>query len=251
MAHGDHLAKTLQGVGLTEKQAVVYLALLSFDSSTAYQIAQHCVVKKPTVYIVLEELRQKGLALKVPHAKKALYAARDIKEYLDEHEQKIRAAESIVPMLHALGGPNTPNVYFFNGIRGLEEAIDFKFDSMRGKTYFNFYGNLEEGDPNVVELYGKWDRKAVESEISFNIIMPRRGSDKWFTGLTQLAKEATEQIHIRFLEKYEHPGNISIEIAEDFVRIDDAKNISATIIDDKKTAWAMREIFTIVWEKGV
>ncbi|MFA7309407.1 MAG: helix-turn-helix domain-containing protein [Candidatus Paceibacterota bacterium] len=261
MPRGNHLAKTLQEIGLTDKQAQVYLALLALESTTAYEIAQHCDVKKPTVYVVLEELRRKGLVLKVPHAKKALFAARDISEYLAEQKRKLHAVESIVPMLHALGGPNTPNVYFFNGLRGLEEAIDFKFDSMRGKTYYNFYGDLADGEQSVIDLYAKWDRKAVEAGISFNIVMPRKGTEKWFmgvtksgqeaTGLAKLAQEAKENVRIRFLEEYSHPGNISIEIAEDFVRIDDAKNLSATVIDDKKTAMAMRQIFQIVWQKGV
>ena len=91
------LAQTLQQIGLEEKEAEVYLALLSLESSTAYQIAQHCEVKKPTVYVILEELRQKGLVLKVPHAKKALFAARNITEYLHEQRQKIKAVETIVP----------------------------------------------------------------------------------------------------------------------------------------------------------
>ena len=46
--------------------------------------------------------------LKVPHAKKALFAARDITEYLHEQRQKIKAVETIVPQLHALGGPARP-----------------------------------------------------------------------------------------------------------------------------------------------
>ena len=73
MEQNEDLLKNLGQIGLTDKQAKVYLALLSLESSTAYEIAQHCEVKKPTVYVILEELRQKGLVLKVPHAKKALF----------------------------------------------------------------------------------------------------------------------------------------------------------------------------------
>lgn len=251
MEQNVELLKTLEQIGLTEKEAKVYLALLSGESSTAYEVAQHCDVKKPTVYVILEDLRQKGLVLKVPHAKKALFAARDISEYLAEQRGKIKAVESIVPRLMSLGGTQKPNVYFFNGVSGMRDALGHKFDKMRGKTFHSFYGNLEASDENVLKLYKQWDKQAVDAGISYKIVMAKSGSDPQYRHLLELAKQENERFQIRFLEEYSYPGNISIEIGEDFIRINDAKRVQTTIIDDKQTADAMRQIFQIVWEKGV
>lgn len=236
---------------MSQKQARVYLALLSLESSTAYRIAEHCEVKKPTVYVVLEELRQKGLVLKVPHAKKALFAARDISEYLQEQRGKLNAVETILPRLMALGGSQKPNVYFFNGIRGMREALRYKFEQMRGKTFCSFYGNLEGSDPAMLQLYQEWDPQAVAAGMRFKIIMSKKDSDRHYKHLLELAAEDKETFSIKFLEDYSYPGNISIEIGEDFVRIDDAKHVTATVIDDPATAAAMRQIFDIVWQKGI
>src|SRR3989338_1581352 len=171
MALTGDFGKTLQQIGLKEKEAAVYLALLSLESSTAYQIAQHCDVKKPTVYVILEELLQKGLVLKIPHAKKALYAARDIGEFLEKQKRKLRAVEAIVPQLQALGGATGPSVYFFTGLRGIAEALEFKFDSMPGKKFHSFYGSLMSGNPEVMKIYNAWDKRAVASDMSFELIM--------------------------------------------------------------------------------
>jgi DNA-binding MarR family transcriptional regulator len=247
----EDLAQNLEQIGLTEKEAKVYLALLSLESSTAYEIAQHCEVKKPTVYVILEDLRQKGLVLKVPHPKKALFAAKDLSEYLAEQRGKLNAVQSMIPRLLSLGSVNKPKVYFYNGLRGMADALDYRFDSMRGKTYHSFYGNLAESDPRVIALYDRWDTDATNAGISFNIVMPKNGISQWQTGLKTLVDRQNERIHIKLLEEYSHPSNISIEIAEDFVRIDDAKFLTATIIDDRATAEAMRQIFNIVWSKGV
>ena len=245
------LAQTLQQIGLKEKEAEVYLALISLESSTAYQIAQHCEVKKPTVYVILEELRQKGLVLKVPHAKKALFAARDITEYLHEQRQKIKAVETIVPQLHALGGPARPNVYFFTGLRGCAEALEFKFDAMRGKTFHSFYGSLMGGNPEIMKLYSAWDKRALANEMSFELIMSDDAKNKYYKDIADLAVAEPQAVRIQYLKNYLYPSNISVEIAEDFVRIDDEKSLQVTIIDDKSTADAFRSIFQIVWEKGV
>ena len=76
MSRQAGFTKELEAIGLTEKESVVYVALLSLGTGTAYRIAEECSVKKPTVYVILEDLRKKGLVLKVPHAKKALFAPR-------------------------------------------------------------------------------------------------------------------------------------------------------------------------------
>ena len=247
---GD-FGNTLEQIGLKEKEAEVYLALLSLESSTAYQIAQHCDVKKPTVYVILEELRQKGLVLKIPHAKKALYAARDIGEFLEEQKRKLRAVEAIVPQLQALGGATGPSVYFFTGLRGRSEAREFKFDAMRGKTFYSFYGSLMGGNPEIMKLYSTWDKRAVANDMSFKLIMPEDAKNSYYKTVTDLAEAEPESVQVRYLKDYLYPPNISVEVAEDFVRIDDEKNLQVTIIDDKSTADAFRSIFQIVWEKGV
>lgn len=250
MEQSNELARTLEQIGLSPKEARVYLALLELESCTAYQIAQHCEVKKPTVYVILEDLRQKGLVLKVPHAKKAIFAARDISEYLAEQRGKLNAVQSMLPRLMSLGGSNKPKVYFFNGMRGFQEAMDYKFDSMHGKTYHSFYGNSADADERVRQLYARWTPDAVASDTSFKLIMPKGEEETHYPALKKLRDEK-DHVEIKYLSEYGQASNLSIEIAETFVRIDDAKNITATIIDDKATADAMRSVFNIVWEKGV
>src|SRR3989344_690361 len=173
MDQNADLAKTLEQIGLSPKEAQVYLALLSLESCTAYEIAQHCEVKRPTVYVILEDLRQKGLVLKIPHAKKALFAARDISEYLAEQRGKLNAVQSMLPRLMSLGGSDKPKVFFFSGMRGFTEAMNYKLDSMVGRTYYSYYGNSEGSDARVVSLFKRWTPDAVANNISFRIIMPQ------------------------------------------------------------------------------
>lgn len=245
------LAHNLEQIGLSPKEAQVYLALLSLESSTAYEIAQHCEVKKPTVYVILEDLRQKGLVLKVPHAKKALFAAKDLGEYLAEQRGKLNVVQSMMPRLMSLGDKNKPKVYFFNGIRGFAEAMNYKFDSMRGKTYYSYYGNSQDADRRVVELFNRWTPEAVAADISFRIVMPKTQVLTDDYPELQALNEKKDHIEIKYMAEYEQQSNLSIEIAETFVRIDDSKAVTATIIDDPATAQAMRHIFDIVWHKGV
>ena len=104
---------------------------------------------------------------------------------------------------------------------------------------------------SVLRLYEEWDRQAVASDMRYQIIMSKKDGNKYHKHLLDLAEQDKERFSIKFLEEYSYPGNISIEIGDDFVRIDDAKHITATVIDDKATAAALKQIFDIVWQKGV
>ena len=251
MVNEDRLVNTLKQVNLTDKEARVYLSLLSLGNTTAYKIAEHSEVKKPTVYVTLDELRKKGLVLKVPHAKKAIFAARDMEEYLQEQRDKLSSVQAVLPRLYALGGEQQPSVFFYSGLKGIKEALAYKFDSMRGKTLYGFYGSLI-GVENVKafsELYEHWDRKALDAGMNFKIVMPKEGSGTHYKYLLARSKEdAGVQIHL--LDQYEYPPNASIGIGEDFLWIVDEKNLQATVIDNESTAAAMRQIFEVVWEKG-
>lgn len=249
MAKQANFAHELEQIGLTEKESAVYLALLSIGTGTAYQIAEHCEVKKPTVYVILEDLRKKGLVLKVPHAKKALFAPRDIIEYLSEQESRLKSVRAIVPQLHSLGGQGA-NVFFFSGMRGVSQAIEYKLEAQRGKKILGFYSNLADAPPEMHKLYSAWDRRCLDMDISFDILMAKRGAGKYHKDIFNLSKK-NPAIRIKLLEKFDYPENQTIDMGGDFLRIVDEKRLHATIIDDKQTAEAMRQIFQIVWEKGV
>ena len=69
------LIKSLKNLGLNEKEARVYVALLQLGKATAYSVAKHSGLKKPTTYVILDDLIDKGIVSKVPRAKIMQYTA--------------------------------------------------------------------------------------------------------------------------------------------------------------------------------
>jgi sugar-specific transcriptional regulator TrmB len=249
MDSNANLARTLENIGLSAKETSIYLVLLSLQTATAYQIAQHCDVRKPTVYVILEDLRRNGLVLKVPHAKKALFAPRDIAEYIREREIELESVRTIIPQLHALGGEEQPKIFFFNGLNGLKQAANYNYQQMRGKTFCSFYSNLADTGRDVLKFYEEWNKKALADGISFKIVLQEPKDGSFLNDIVELAGK-NDAIQIKYLQNYQYPPSQSIEIAEGFMRITNEKSLISTIIDDKATAEAMRHIFNIVWSKG-
>lgn len=238
------LVRSLMGLGLDDKEAAVYLATLSLESATAYRIAEVSRLKRPTVYVVLEELRRKGLVLKTPHPKKALFSARPLTEYLAEEEYRLRQVQTLLPHFEALRKQPGTAVYFYSGLSGMRDALQYRFISMKGKQYLSFYCNLDGVSTEIKQLYDNWDIEAIAAGIRFRVLRAR-GKKQSGAHLTPDAKRAVEE---RFVEASAYPGNISFEVAEDFIRITDAKALFATIIESQATATALRLVFSILWE---
>ena len=57
----NELLNSIKDLGLNDKEAKVYLALLKFGEANVSDIADEAGMKRPTVYVILDEIRKKGL----------------------------------------------------------------------------------------------------------------------------------------------------------------------------------------------
>jgi sugar-specific transcriptional regulator TrmB len=57
----DTLQQFLQHYGLSQKEAAVYVACLRQGDGTVLQIARQANIKRPTTYVILEDLVTRGL----------------------------------------------------------------------------------------------------------------------------------------------------------------------------------------------
>lgn len=71
----------MQKLGLTEHESKVYLAALSLGPSSASQIAEQTGIKRPTVYLALENLAKQGLMSENLAGKKRLFEAESLRSW--------------------------------------------------------------------------------------------------------------------------------------------------------------------------
>jgi len=94
--------KRLEGFGLTEYQARVYLALLEFDVATASQIPSVSRVPRTKIYGIMRELHGKGLVTIIPETP-LKYRAVEFGKFLQRQvrglKEKASDLDSEIPML--------------------------------------------------------------------------------------------------------------------------------------------------------
>lgn len=92
----------LEQLGLTKKQAKIYLACLELGSGTAQQIAEKARLPKSTVYDIMNSLISNGLVHTYRKGKKKYFSAADPELLQDKLKRQKQALDEIFPELQVL-----------------------------------------------------------------------------------------------------------------------------------------------------
>lgn len=131
-------ARRLLELGLTVKEASVYLALLELGSAPVQEIAGKAQVLRPTTYATLETLSERGLVSRLTRGGKKLYAATSPQHFesilLDERsriESRRQKLAEALPFFMAMYNAveSKPTVRFFEGEEGIGAIRDALMDA--------------------------------------------------------------------------------------------------------------------------
>lgn len=155
----EEQVKMLTSIGLTDKQAIVYSALLELGEAKMTHIARHARLKRPTVYLVIEELMSLSLVGMVEKGKKKIYSAvhpNRISEILDSRKQQY---QEMLPNLIARYGSvrGKPKVQMLEGLNGIKQAYQQAYELLKERENEGlWFGNISfllEQFPQVIKEY--------------------------------------------------------------------------------------------------
>lgn len=151
----NKLINTLINIGLSEKEATVYITALSLGPTTVLKISQNSDIKRATTYDIINTLKQKGLISIQIKGWKKLFVATDPEKLNYILEAKKEELENNLPELMALqnlkGGESF--IKYYEGLESvkliyeklLQEKDDYmvisdqkRFLAMDHKYFSNF-----------------------------------------------------------------------------------------------------------------
>ncbi len=235
----------LINLGLNEKEAKVYLALLPLQKATAYYIALKSGLKKPTTYVILEELVKRGFVLKTPQDKKSFYIAKSPQECINLVQQKFNEAKEILPELLAMQKKNIGkvNVSYFEGPEGVKEVYK---DTLKHGQEFLAFGSENMADVLGNEWMDSFIKDRVKNKISVRAIVPQ--TEYYAKNLLEKDKEQLRSM--KFIDSKDFPFSIEIDIYGDSkVSLISAKESMAAIIESTEVCKTMKSIFELLWKK--
>lgn len=244
----EHLIAPLKNLGLSEKEAKVYLGLLQLGPSTPYQIAKKAELKRPTAYVIAEELVKKGIIVHVPGEEPKRYIARSPDAVLEAEETKLSEVKRILPELKSFqkGTTEKPSILYFEGVGGLRQAYDYKKTELHNKEIVGFFASAEDASPEVMKVFNEWN------EYKEKYGPKVRGFTVDSSALNPLSKFLDPEkgsIKGKFMPPDLYSAKVSIESCGDqFVRICLIESAQTLIIESPKFAQAVKETFELLWK---
>ncbi len=237
----DKILQALISLGLTEKEAKVYLALYKIGEGTSYEVAKESGIKRPTVYVIMEELRKRGLALVVPHPKKQIYIAKDPNEFIGEYQSKFnRNANDILSLLPKLSRPDT-DIIVFKGEGALVQGLSYGIHNMKVKKVIAFYAGIGK-NTKIGDEYTEHFEHLHDLKVKLISVTADNSNDKAFREEDRKFGFQTKRLPAKLFSP-----SVSTEVFDSTVKLVFHKKKEVVVINDAGLADFYRQTFEMMW----
>lgn len=241
----------LENLGLSQKEAKVYVTALELGAETAQNIANKANVNRATTYVQIESLKAKGLISEFEKGKKTFYVAESphrlhglLKVFAAELEMRKGDLDRILtPLLDLFAGMgDRPKVRFFEGVEGINLMRE-DFGKIKGKQIYSIINKdkMQEFSPNMAVNYVNY---RVARKIPIKVIYTsQNGPIKGYSD-PAVFRQA------KFLEYEKFPIMADITIYDDKTVIEGyGSKIIGVIIESQPITQTLKAIFTNLWER--
>jgi HTH-type transcriptional regulator, sugar sensing transcriptional regulator len=245
------LIQPLIDLGLSEKEAKVYLALLPLEKATAYTVAIRSGLKKPTAYVILDNLVSKGFVLKIPQKDRHCFIAKSPRECLAMAREKISTAEEMLPELMAMQKKKDEkvSVSYYEGFNGVREMYRQLLENMKKKplserSFVAFYAHQKHTPDFLQKYWRELNEEYINAGIRRNAVTTLHPSIKYY-----LEKGVKERLGMDLhpLPEKDYSSNISVEVYDNYTQIISHRYLQGILIENPDIADVMKQIFNLVW----
>jgi len=242
----NEIIKALQDIGLSKEEVNIYLAGLELGESSVQNIAKKADIKRPTAYLIIDDLIKKGLFYQTFKGKKRYFCAQSPKDLEVELKRKAFELTKIMPELNSIY--NTlgfkPKVRFYEGVAGAMSVYNDTINSTpENGEILDFAGikNLFDTFPKefATEYYTKRIRKNIKDKV---IAVDSEESREW----QKNAEEEMREIFIVPEDQFNFSGDMEI-YGDKVALISYKENFMAVVIESKEIANMQRLMFNLVW----
>ncbi len=236
------LTQILQNTGLSEKEAKIYLSLLELQEALPSTIARKANVKRPTTYVILEQLQSKGLVGHIKKGKFLYFRAQNPHSLIEDQYDKCKMIEKALPDLLQLHEKYTatPQMSVYEGKEGLIKIME---DTLTTKTELLCWADVTIAVTSLKDYYPTYIAKKVKRKIYLRGIFCY---DKLALRFKEHSKDELREVHLIPQKKF--PFKNEINIYDDKVAIISHEDKIGVIIQNKNIADTQRSIFELGFE---
>lgn len=164
------ILEELQKIGLSEKEAQVYLACLEGREISASQIAFKTRIHRTLVYDILNKLKEIGLVSFIPRENRKYFNAASPYALLATLKEKESIVKKILPKLHEIEGlqAKSTRVAVFEGKEGMKTVMN-DILSLHPMEFIGF-GSSRSSVELIPAFMKQWHQSRVRKGIGMRFI---------------------------------------------------------------------------------
>lgn len=241
--------KLLQ-LGLSEKEAAVYLALLSLGKGTVTSITRKAGINRTTGYDILNALATKGIVSisgKEPKQEYSSESPEHILQYLKRKqarlETQLRSAAEFIPELKTIHNVKSrPKVRFYEGVEGLKEVYE---DTLTSHEDLRSLAMVDQAENTLENYFPKYYQRRAGKNIAIRAIF----TDS--EGARNLKKkDGIEKRTSLIIPTNDFDLKPEINVYDDKVMIASWSEKLGIIIQSKEVANALKQLFELAWREA-
>jgi sugar-specific transcriptional regulator TrmB len=240
------LTKLFQNLGLTDKEAKVYLASLEIGTNPVSEIGKKSKINRVTTYDILEKLIKKGLVNYIVRRNIKYFSATDPELIATEYRRRAEELYVALPELKKLHGETSVHkVQYFEGLEGIKRVYE---DSLAGEnpasTGILNFANAK----SIRSIWPTYENDYTKKRIEKGILLKNIAPDEEFGRIIQ-AQDKDNLSETRLIPKEKFSFTNEIIIYDDKVAIISiAADPLAILIENRDIAQSQRTIFNLIWD---
>lgn len=235
------LINVLKKLNLNDKEAKIYLAILEIGRGSVSSIANRAEIKRPNTYLILEDLKKRGLVTLIKGEEKLIYIAESPEKLLEEQKKKEILISENLPELLAIFNTKRekPKVRFYEG----EERIVDLYNEIFKSKKVDIFGSINAISNNILEkIWWNLERIKKKKIKVREILQADKESIKF-------AQANSSEIHLIKIA----PNNVKLPtdniIFENKLVIFSYKDAPmAVVIESSDVSTTYKNIFELLWK---
>lgn len=242
------LFQTLKEIGLTAKEANLYLVMHDIGANPASIIAKRCGLNRSGCYSLLNTLVEKGFAQKSMKNKILYFHPTDTKVILQQLNIKkgrlndtIENIDKLITQFNTLQKDYTvkPSVVFFEGAAGIKNIME---DTLDTDGLIRIYSSLDEITLPQSEYWNEYELRRATKGIRMKAIYPANSHS-----YLRKKNDAVELRESRLIPP-EFNFHLNIIIYDSKVSLASLNEQFGLMIESEEMSRAYKKIFDLVWE---
>ncbi len=247
------LESALTSIGISVRASKVYVTCLQLGEATVSEIARTAAIKRPSTYLLIDELTIQGLLTTAKRGKRTCFSAVHPRRVLQIAQTRARHMEEILPQLEALYSDTKekPRIKVFEGKNAVLQIYDEMYTSLGKREealFFTSIGWLQKFFPESIERY---KHRLKSTRRDYRIRELNIGDEEGISYLQNMQKIIGKKHEIRLLDPRAFSFETDNLIFGNTVSIFSfKKRIFTIVIEDKQIADSYRSLFNVAWQMG-